>query len=106
MLKPIVLHMYLCLFGICANAMPCHLIGFCPLSHLQQPEDDEDDIENGDSSLIDDDDEPLSIADSCCSEERESAHPQKPRSRAVSARSNAGRQLPQPYRKGVNVKVE
>lgn len=85
--------------------MPCHLTGFCPLSHLQLPEDDEDDIENGDSSLIDDD-EPLSIADSCCSEERESAPAQKPRSRAVSARSNAGRQMPQPYRKGVNVKVE
>ena len=90
--------MYLCLiWHSCANAIPIH---------LQQQEDDEDDIENGDSSLIDDDDEPLSIADSCCSEERESASAHKPRSRAVSARSNAGRQMPQPYRKGVNVKVE
>ncbi|KAK7100504.1 kinesin-like protein KIF2A isoform X3 [Littorina saxatilis] len=65
---------------------------------------DNGEVENGDNTLTEDDDEPLSIADSCCSDERESALPPKPRSRATSARSNARSQVPQPNRRVANVK--
>lgn len=77
-----------------------------PISRPQHTGGDNGEVENGDNTLTEDDDEPLSIADSCCSDERESALPPKPRSRATSARSNARSQVPQPNRRVANVKVE
>ncbi|XP_076462729.1 kinesin-like protein KIF2A [Babylonia areolata] len=67
-------------------------------------DDEDEEIENGDSSLLDDDDEPLSIADSVCSEDRDTAPVvRKSKSRNVSARSNASRPVPVANRRGVGV---
>jgi hypothetical protein len=67
-----------------------------------QGSNEEENYQNGEN--LDDDDEPLSIADSC-PDDKEFARPPKPRSRASSAQSNAGRQIPQPIGRGVNAKV-
>ncbi|KAL8598988.1 hypothetical protein ACOMHN_006797 [Nucella lapillus] len=60
-------------------------------------------LANGDNGLIDDDEEIISNADSC-SEGKKSVPPPRARSQAGSARSNAGRQIPQPKRKAAGAK--
>ncbi|XP_025108990.1 kinesin-like protein KIF2A isoform X1 [Pomacea canaliculata] len=66
---------------------------------------DESAYANGDRSLIDDEeeeeDEPISITDSCYTDEGEAAPPAKPRSRPSSSQAQAGRRSQQPVRRVV-----
>lgn len=68
---------------------------------------DESAYANGDRSLIDDEeeeeDEPISITDSCYTDEGEAAPPAKPRSRPSSSQAQAGRRSQQPVRRVVKV---